>query len=447
MQVTGISYYGEQIYDFEFSPDVMVNELSEEEVEDRDSYHKSQTVENQSGKEIIITQVDNGDKNRFLFKITDEGVQQCKYTGEDPDAVPPTVLHAVHENGYSVTNVETLGDWFNIWLDIKLARLAIHDLVYEPGDAIHENTLRNIGLTLHALEEVAGVRYLIKDHEEFGTLIDNSDRITLLGPLNAPHESLEEHEADANINEGELIRNVEVSPNEERLLNQVAEEHRSEHKDRMFNPDNFEVENIIVKPVFPPDDSKAFVDLFTPWGVERFNFQIGGACHYIKSNGAHSERPNSYVTDAIQFHGHEVENASSLFESVDTGSVVRTVVDVLTELRQISEWRGEYKRRGGPEVHLSHIAGILILRILVAVEAAEIAPRIYREWEETYTGIQHENPDGATTIIAQVVEEMTRTQKKELGDRLAKSESIHRSVIEPNYTSGLQLANNISVIL
>lgn len=447
MEFTDTNYYGEQIYNFEYSPDPVINKLSEDEVEDADSYHKFKIAESQTGTDIIVSQVENGDKNRFKFKITDEETQQCRYTGSNPDNVPPTVLHAVHENGYSVNNVESLGDWFNIWLDVKLTRIALHDLVADPTDPIHDDILKDIGLSLHGLEELAGVRYLIDDPEEFGSLVDNSDRFELLGPLNAPDESIEEHEADQEDMEGELVRNVEIIPKEEPLLSQVPEKYRSERKDEVFNPDNFEVDNVIVKAVFPQDDSTAFADILTPWGVERFNFHIDGSCHYIKSEHAQSERPNSYVIDAIQSQGYDVENASSLFESVDTGSVVRTCIDVLDKLAMIGDWRNRGENRAGPEGHIASITRINMLRLLVAVEAAEIAPGPYEKWQNTYAGVYHQNENAGPTVVQQVVKEMGRNQQKELGDRLAKSESIQKSVIEPNFNSGLQLAQNIGMIL
>lgn len=448
MQITETNYYGQHVYDFEYSPDPVVNELSEDEIDDAEGYHKFKIVESQSGKEIIVTQVIDTIKNRFKFKITDEATQQSRYTGSDPDAVPATVLHAVHENGYSVSNIESLGDWFNIWLDIKLTRIALHDLVADPTDSIHDDVFKDIGQSLHTLEEVAGTRYLIGDSGGFGPLIDGSDRVELLGPLNAPDEDVEKHEADNEDVEGEIVRNVQVYPREEPLLSHVPEEYRSERKDEVFDPDNFGVRDVVVKAVFPKDSSMAFVDTFTPWGVERFNFRIDGSCHYIKSESAQSERPNSYVIDSIQSQGYDVENASSLFESVDTGAVVRTCIDVLDKLAQIGSWRDQANgERFGPETHLASITRINMLRILVAVEAAEIAPEIYKKWERKYAEVYQQNPNGGGTIIEQVVSEMDRNQQKELGDRLAKSESIQRSVIEPSFNSGLQLAQNIGTIL
>jgi len=438
MKILNTRYYADEIFDFDYGPDAVVNELSEDEIGAEDTYHKYRLAEIQSGKEIVVTYVNETDERRFKFKITDEVRQSCKYTGDNPDEVPTSVFHTVHENGYSVDNVETLGDWYNIWLDVKLARIALYDLVDDPHDPIHADLNPYIWRSLHTLEELAGIRYLISDTDEYASFIDNNDRIQFEEPIN---------ESDTLEDGSQPIRDIGIYPHVGLLIDHLPEEYRTSLQKEVFNPEHIEVSNLAIKSVFPPDDDVAFVDLFTPWGVQRFRFQTQGTCHYIKSQGAQSERPNSYVIDVIQSHGYNVENADSVFEAVDTGSVVRTCLDMFQQLMQIAQWRDTPKEVFDIENHMAGSNMIVLIRLLVAVETAEIAPNIYQEGRDQYARTYHQNPNRGATVLMDIVQQMSRDQKKELGSQLAKCDFINESVVKPNRRTHLQLANNIGDLL
>jgi hypothetical protein len=433
------------VYTLENAPAVTVNTVAEDSGALPEEHIKVR-VDRESGY-ILAEKTTANRTSTFEFDIVEGDANICAYRGNTPNRLPTAVVHALYETGFSLTEYNATGRWFQIWLENRLIGGCIDSLTLDTEDALAEAAYNAVKDELGFLDELFGTRFVTGNDEDYQELEGNGKYGV------AKRKAPDGTEQTARLNDipgmegyGDPRGTVVNESAPHLLIEKPATEY-----------DNHEYFNLIVSDGhFPPvgvrtheneDGGELYVDTVSEFGVHRATFNIinDSSCSYTGEQPASCL--SSYVLDAVNQAGYEVEDAVNIFNN-PTG--YKQVAACDNKLRAI--WRSiHHTKPGQPDSMIDrnlHSLRSNLLTLFAALALHEIMPGRYEKHVKMVGNRCGEEELYAKSIhyLMQIHAKSNASDRDDLTAYLSELDHIQEDIVGKRMESLNEVAVKIGII-
>lgn len=443
--ITTNTHFRVPVYSLENAPAVAVNTIDTVS-ESLPNEHIRVGVDRQSGY-VIAEKTKNGRTSTFEFDIVENATSVCEYRGDSPNQLPTPVIHALHEAGFSLNDYNPTNQWLHLWLEIRLIKARISQLGIGEVDALSQATRKVVEEELEFLDELFGTRFVTGNFEAHHELEGNGKYCI------ATRKRPDGTELPAELNKvpgmesyGDPRGTVVKDSAPHLLLEKPATEY-----------DNYEYFDLATSnTLFPPigvrthrseEADQIYVDTVTEHGVHRATFNIinDKSCTYT------GDLPigclSSYVLDAVDQAGFDVEDAVNIFAN---SSEHKQVAACDNKLRAI--WRSvSQTKTGGADSMIDrnlHALRTNLVTLFAALALYETMPGRYEKHVKTVSGRDSEKELATKSVhyLMQIHAKSNPSDRKDLATYFSELDYIREDIVGTRMESLAEVAVKIGII-
>ena len=278
--------------------------------------------EHQSGNDSLRAYHYHGDGTRdhYNFRVTEKKDSKwCGYTGDSPDDVPVDVLHAIHNFGYGIHNIETLGFWFSTLNEIEYGIGVVENIRREAEDEFI-NAACEKAIELYKIVRLGAlIRFSLGEEQtkEIWRVVWDSMGGEVVSTDELEIELINSAKYGENDNLDGDINSVQSVP-------YTFESHRHNRNGKEIMA----------------------VDIITPFGINRVPFEKQDEDEYVLRR-SHTPYKAPLVTNRMEYNGYEVSNAKTVLkeesETEKLGCMMKTLFkidkDQIVEENELGAYR------------------------------------------------------------------------------------------------------------
>lgn len=266
--------------------------------------------EHQTGNDSLRAYHYHGDGTRdhYNFRVTEKkGSKWCGYTGESPADVPVDILHAVHNFGYGIHNIETLGFWFSTWCETEYGIDILEQICREAEDEFMKLIAEKSINLYKAVRLGALIRLRLGEQpsKEIWNAVGNRiEKRTDVSPDTIKKALMNTSGCGTNDSIDEYIASL-------RSVTPTFESHRNRKNGKEMMD----------------------VDIITPSGINRVPCEKQGKNEYVLRR-SHIPHRAPVITKKMEYGGHTLSNAKTVLGTESETEQVTCILKTLSELEK-----------------------------------------------------------------------------------------------------------------